>query len=416
MEYIIFDDNKWRNFLPFTYLRSISDLRVGVLKLRQRIGHLFDFDPTSVIVRKELTELYRQRHSDWSVNILPQEICLFINSRLRLTNNYELNLAFKEQIDALNSNEKLVFNNEVIAFKAYLNTDIITSEVIELMTKNFTEIQCEIPLWQYSWEFIHENGNLITYDYEQVFYEEDDNIAIEPGVTALNPYDIWIGEGAILKQGVILDASTGPIIIDEKACIMHNVVILGPAYIGKNSIIKIGAKIYPNTSIGPFCKIGGEVEDCVIQAYTNKQHDGFLGHSFIGEWVNLGADTNNSDLKNTYKPVKVWFYPEKKKISTESMFIGAFIGDHSKIGINCSINTGAMIGFGANIYGKDLISDFIPSFSWGEANNLIEYKFEKFVETARNVKIRRKENLVSEELKLIELINKNKKLYEDKNV
>jgi len=268
-------------------------------------------------------------------------------------------------------------------------------------------------LWNYTWEFLHNNGEMIKADYELVFYEEDNYIEIDPGVVGINPYDIWIGEGATLKHGVILDASEGAVIIDENATIMHNAVIVGPVYIGKNSLIKIGAKIYPNTSIGAFSKVGGEVSDTIIQAYSNKQHDGFLGKSYIGEWVNIGANTNNSDLKNTYKPVDVWFYPDKSKLSTDSLFVGCFIGDHSKIGINCSINTGTVIGYGTNLYGKDLIKEFVPSFSWGEADELVDYKFDKFIETAKSVKARRDEDLTNEEIDLIKNIYENKKLYEE---
>ncbi|MCK9328247.1 MAG: putative sugar nucleotidyl transferase [Candidatus Cloacimonetes bacterium] len=416
MKFIIFEDSKWINFLPFSYTRAVFDLRVGILKLRQRLALLFNFEPDSVLVRQELVNLYIERHPDWMINDFDNQECIFINGRLKVSDNKIFNQKIKEQILNLKINEALVNNNEVIAFKFQTDTNAINTEDLDTIISKLSKIESDFPLWTYVWEFINDNGLMIKYDYEEIFYEEDNNISIDPGVTAINPYDIWIGEGTKLGQGAILDASAGPIVIDENVEIMYNTVVIGPAYIGKNSIVKIGSKIYQNTSIGPYCKIGGEIEDSIIQAFSNKQHDGFIGHSFIGEWVNIGADTNNSDLKNTYKPVKVWFYPEKKKVSTESMFIGTFIGDHSKIGINCSVNTGAVIGFGVNIYGRELISDFIPSFSWGEANNLIEYHFEKFLETAKNVKIRRRENLVSEEIKLIEMIYKNKNKYEGKNV
>ena len=409
MEYVIFDDNKWSNFLPFTYTRAISDMRVGILKLRQRLGLYFDFEPNKIVIRKDLENLYKQRHNDWIINDFSIGEYLFINSRLRITEN------IKTELTSLSINDKVLINDELVAFKCVIDKTVnLNSENIYDFVKdlNIVNISENINFWSYSWDFINNNGTQIKEDYELVFYEEDNFVEIDPGVTALNPYDIWIGEGAVLKHGVILDASNGPVIIDENAQIMHNSVILGPAYIGKNSLIKVAAKIYPNTSIGPECKIGGEVEDSIIQAYSNKQHDGFLGHSYIGEWVNIGADTNNSDLKNTYKPVKVWFYPEKTKINSKSMFIGSFIGDHTKIGINCSLNTGTVIGFGANIYGRDLISDFIPSFSWGEADNLVAYQLDKFLETTSNVKIRRREKLVTEEIHLINKIYKNLNIYE----
>ena len=407
MKYVIFEDNSWENFLPFTYTRIIGDMRVGVLKLRQRIGLYFDFEPKNVVIRENLVSLYKIRHKDWQINSFPKGEYCFINSRLRINED------LKAQIDELKFGEKLAFGNAVLAFKVVFEGDmcVCTENLDSFIPCNDSENSLKGgELWSYAWELIHANGDMIREDYEIVFYEEDNFIEIDPGIVGINPYDIWIGEGAILKHGVILDATNGPVIIDENATIMHNAVIVGPAYVGKNSQIKIGAKVYPNTSIGAYCKVGGEVEDTIFQAYSNKQHDGFLGHSYIGEWVNIGADTNNSDLKNTYKPVKVWFYPDKSKRSTDSMFVGCFIGDHSKIGINCSINTGAMIGFGANLYGRDLISDFIPSFSWGEAHNLLSYQFEKFIETVSTVKTRRNEELIDEEIELM------KKIYEYKEM
>jgi len=206
--------------------------------------------------------------------------------------------------------------------------------------------------------------------------------------------------------GVIIDATNGPVISDENVKIMANSVIIGPVYIGKNSTIKIGAKIYEGTSIGPVCKIGGEVEGTIFQAYTNKQHGGFLGHSYLGEWVNIGAGTNNSDLKNNYKNVTIYFHTEGKKIDSGSQFIGTFIGDHTKTGINSTINTGSVIGVGCNLFGRELITDFIPSFSWGDASNLSEYVEDKFLETAEIVKKRRKLKLTANEKELYRNIHK----------
>ncbi|MDD3235965.1 MAG: hypothetical protein PHH43_06520, partial [Candidatus Cloacimonetes bacterium] len=239
-------------------------------------------------------------------------------------------------------------------------------------------------------DIIHDNGRMLKWDFENYFDTQDNFFETEPGVTVLHPYNVWIAEGVILNPGVILDASEGPIVIDEGVKVMHNAVLCGPLYIGKNSLVKIGAKIYGNTSIGPVCKIGGEIEGSIFQAYSNKQHDGFLGHAYIGEWVNLGADTNNSDLKNTYKNVAYYSYAHGSKCDSGTQFLGCVIGDHSKTGINCSINTGTVIGIGCNIWGHDLFSDFIPDFSWGESKQLVPYKFQAFCETASTVKQRRK--------------------------
>lgn len=404
MKYVIFDDHTI-GFFPMTHLRVTGDLRCGILKLRQRIEYLLEIENTHYIMEESLASLYQKRHSDWIINQLDDEEYIFINSRSII------NMENKFEIESLAEDTALYSGDSIVAFRMKSNKGSYTQKDILEKAKTLQVVKTEqIKLWSYLWELMHQNGEWIRFDYENIFYDEENYIESEPGVTLLNPYDIWIGEGSVLKPGVVIDASEGPVIIDENVTIMANSVIMGPVYIGKNTIIKALAKIYPNTSIGPRCKIGGEVEDTIIQGYSNKQHDGFLGHSFIGEWVNIGADSNNSDLKNTYKSVGVYFYPEEKKIDTGSTFVGTFIGDHSKIGINCSINTGTMIGMGVNIYGSTLIDGFIPDFSWGQADQLQDYRLENFLETALIVKSRRNIEMSQEEINLIKEIYRRGKI------
>ena len=430
MNYVIFEDNAWKNFLPFTYTRFTGDLRSGILKQRKRIGLYFDFEPTKIALRDGIKNLYRRRHQHWQINDFRYGEYTFINSRLKVNKDDTV----YEMIQALKIGQKLVLTldtplrgtnmldkqddlYEVLAFKINIAVDFecSTENIFHLYSKlEAIESTQKDVLWNYTWEFLEENRNLIKDDYHMVFYEADNFMEIDPGVVAINPYEIWIGEGAVLKHGVILDASEGPVIIDENAVIMHNAVILGPAYIGKNSHVKIGTKMYGGTSVGPNCKIGGEVTDTIFQAFSNKQHAGYLGKSYIGEWVNLGAGTSNSDLKNSYKSIKVWNISQKKNIPTDNLFMGTFIGDHSKIGINCSINTGSVIGFGVNIYGRDLIKNFVPSFSFGEADKLSIYEIDRFIETAIIVKKRRNREVIREEIDLIMNIYENYNTIEDK--
>jgi len=380
----IFDDAKWQNFFPLTFTRSTGDLRVGILKLRQRILGYMETEETNVIVPQLLQEIYRERQEDWDINSLTQEDSLFINSRLKIDDE------LVKKINALESGNCLMSADAVIAARFSPKASEVNSESISSLLENLKAETLEDNLcWEYLWELIHANGKYIKRDFQEFFYDKDNSFETEMGVTVLDPYNFWIGDDAKLSPGNIIDCSGGPVVIDEGAKIMPNAVIIGPCYIGKKSTIKIGAKIYENTSIGPVCKVGGEVEGSIIQAFSNKQHDGFLGHSYLGEWVNLGADTNNSDLKNTYKNVKSWFYPAADKIDTGSMFVGCLLGDHSKTGINCAINTGTVMGVACNLYGSPLINGFIPSFSWGEANSITKYRLDKFLETATAVKKRR---------------------------
>ena len=203
----------------------------------------------------------------------------------------------------------------------------------------------------------------------------------------LNQHNIFIGEGSVIKSGAVIDAEDGPVYIGKNVKVMPNAVIAGPCFIGDNSIIKIGAKIYENTSIGECCKVGGEVEGSIIHSFANKQHDGFLGHSYISQWCNLGAGTNTSDLKNNYSNVKVML--NGKEIDTGSMFVGLIMGDHSKSSINTMFNSGTICGVSSNIFGSGFPSKNIPSFSWGGSESLTEYKLEKAVEVAKEVLKRR---------------------------
>ena len=191
-------------------------------------------------------------------------------------------------------------------------------------------------------------------------------------VTAISPENIFIEEGAILNP-CILNASKGPIYIAENAEVMEGCMLRGPIALGKNAVLKMGAKVYGATTIGEGCKVGGEVSNVVFFANSNKGHDGFLGNAVIGEWCNLGADTNCSNLKNNYDTVKVWSEHENKLVSTGLQFCGLMMGDHSKSGINTMFNTGTVVGVSSNIFGSSFPDKFVPSFSWGAAEETTIY-------------------------------------------
>lgn len=375
---VVFDDARSAEFYPLTLTRATGDLRCGVLKLRQRLEACFPSEAeTTMIIAPILQPLYTERHPDWSINRIPATSeKLYLNSRLRIDQD------LMALIEALPMESALVNENQLLAAKS-------TQAFSPSLAANLKQINTDKTLYDNLSELIHDNPRMLSWDFEHYFYDKDNAFETEPGVTVLNPYEVWIGEEVSLAPGVVIDASAGPVILDEGCRVMANAVLNGPLYVGKNSLIKIGAKIYGGTSIGPVCKIGGEVEDSIIQAYSNKQHDGFLGHAYLGEWINLGADTNNSDLKNTYLNVDYYSYPLKKKTDSGSQFLGCLIGDHSKTGINCSINTGTVIGVGCNLWGSNLIMDFIPDFSWGQAGELKPYRMEAFCYTAALVKARR---------------------------
>jgi UDP-N-acetylglucosamine diphosphorylase/glucosamine-1-phosphate N-acetyltransferase len=221
-------------------------------------------------------------------------------------------------------------------------------------------------------------------------------------VNFVNPDLILVGSNVTIKPGVVIDATNGPVLIDNNAFIFPNAVIEGPVYIGKNSKIKSGATIYENVSIGNVCKVGGELEDTVILPFSNKQHTGFIGHSYLGSWVNLGAATNCSDLKNNYGRVKVML--NGRSVDTGLQFLGLIAGDHSKSAINTMFNTGTIIGFSSNIFGAGFPDKYIPSFSWGGSENISTYDLKKGIETAKIVMKRREIDFSTEDEKLFKYI------------
>lgn len=243
-------------------------------------------------------------------------------------------------------------------------------------------------LLSFTWQIIEENAKAIEDDFNKLALRgQGDESIVFSGVHMVGEENIVIGEAAVIKPGVVLDASTGPIVIGDGTMIMANATINGPVYIGKQCLIKAGAKLFEGTSIGDVCKIGGEVDGTIFASYSNKQHDGFLGHSYIGEWVNIGAGTNNSDLKNNYSPVKMWCAGSIR--TTGRQFLGLVMGDHTKTGINTMFNTGTVIGFNCNFFSSEPPGKFVSSFSWGTSRELESYALDKAMQTAEVVMERR---------------------------
>lgn len=385
MQIVLFDDAGRENFFPLTINRSTGELLVGAMTLIERLDAYFGCETTLLIVDSELAALCAEKHPGWTVNTLTGGDTLFVNTRLKIDDD------LADAVRLLASGQCLTAVDTIIAARLDVSVGTMSAENLTQVFAGCEKrpIERDNVLWNALWEMVIDNGEWIRRDFEDFYYEKDNKLETEPGVTVLNPYDVWIGEGTRLLPGVVIDASGGPVIIREDVTVMPNTVITGPVYVGTGSTIRALAKIYGDTSVGPVCKIGGEVGESIVLGYSNKQHDGFLGHSYLGEWINLGADTNNSDLKNNYKPVDMWFYPAGAKVTTGCQFAGCIIGDHSKTGINCTINTGTVIGVGCNLFGPTLIRDFIPSFSWGEYSCYTRHQCLQFLETARIVMARR---------------------------
>lgn len=399
----IFEDQNVAQFLPLVYVRPVYDLRCGMTTLREKIQRAYAGVPVTLHCRKILTDVVRLQNPEIPVNGPSDAPCLCINGRTLA----DAGLATRIP---LTGEECLYMQGETVV-AARLSAGTCTGMFAGSHDTPRFETLSHLPrreytgaLVSYPWELVNANGSQIVADVESLDLTSAARMAgtVYPGAHLINPGAIAIGEGTIVKPGVVLDAEQGPIVIGRNVRILPNAVIEGPAWIGDGTIVKIGAKLYENTSIGPVCKIGGEVECSILHGYANKQHEGFLGHAYLCPWVNLGADTNNSDLKNNYGSVRV--IVNGKEIDSGSLFVGLIMGDHAKSGINTMFNTGTVVGIGANVFGPGYPPKAIPSFSWGGAEGLETYDLRKCIGVARTVMGRRNVALTPAEERLLEAV------------
>mgnify|MGYP001611856150 CR=1 FL=1 len=396
----LFEDPQYVKLLPLVYTRPVYELRCGILTLREKIQRAYPKANVAMLCRPYLAEVVRQQNPTVQVNEVHASNCLLINGRVIAGGQLAKKIPLK------GNGAMYISGNTVVAVRmsagghASLEQDF--SETFDV--EHFAELErisVDVKLIEYPWVLVNNNGEQIVEDFRFLAKAKGKmkNAKVYTGAHLLNKKMIFIDSGATVKPGVVLDAESGPIYIGKNAKIFPNAVIEGPAFIGANTLIKIGAKICESTSIGEMCKVGGEVEASIIHSYSNKQHDGFLGHSYLGMWCNLGADTNNSDLKNSYGHVKVQV--NGKMVDSGSQFVGLTMGDHSKSGINTMFNTGTVVGVSSNVFGADFPPKFIPSFSWGGAEGLETYDIEKSLNVARRVMVRRKIEMTNADEKLL---------------
>ncbi|MFH1526913.1 MAG: GlmU family protein [Bacteroidota bacterium] len=387
----IFEGIYYSRLLPLVYFRPTYDLRCGILTLREKIQLNYPGIPVSMHSRRYLSDLLKEQNPDFKVNEFDNTVksCLFINGRVIADNDFSMKIPTKGS-DTLYVNGDTIIAARVSG-KNFENLKQAIQDIFTISDFNgLFKQEVDIDYVNYPWDLVKYNGAQIRKDYERIVNRNQEmmNGTIYEGAHLINKKDIYIGKGAVVKPGAVLDADEGPIYIGEDVKIFPNAVIEGPCYIGDKSLIKVGAKIYENTSIGPVCKVGGEVEESIIHSYSNKQHDGFLGHAYLGSWVNLGADTNNSDLKNNYGSIKVIINDEQ--IDSGSQFVGLTMGDHSKSAINTMFNTGTVVGVSCNIFGSGFPDKYIPSFSWGGSEQKTTYALDRSLEVAKRVMERRK--------------------------
>ncbi len=368
MNYILFDDSNRNNLLPFTFTRPVADIRVGIMTLRQK-WEFFLKQKTYSLTEKYLSKKF-------PLNI--EEDNILINGSVFPTKT------LAGEIESLETGEALFSGNIPIAARAKKED----AEKFDLNRFKAVNTKQEVKYLSALWQIFTFNALAIKEDFDLITEGKKSQPLSETNFVIGDKNLIFLEEGAKVEYA-FLNTADGPIYIGKDAEIMEGSKIRGPFALCEHSIIKMDAKIYSGTTIGPWSKAGGEINNSVIFGFSNKAHDGFLGNSVVGEWCNLGADTNVSNLKNTYDHVKLWSYTEGRFVSTGEQFCGLMLADHSKTGINTMFNTGTVVGVNANIFGDGYQRNYIPSFSWGGAQGYKKYNLQKAFQVAEAVFKRR---------------------------
>jgi UDP-N-acetylglucosamine diphosphorylase/glucosamine-1-phosphate N-acetyltransferase len=367
MNIVLFDEEQnWKNLLPFCFTRPVSEIRIGILTLREKWEQLLN-SSCSYATQNYLSAKFPLKTESDQIVIL-SSVC---GDRL-----------LAEVIRQLQPGEALVKDGTLLAGRCTLD------EFKNPAKLKKTEYQGSVLRLNQVYDIFQKNAEAIKADFETLCQNRVSE-KLSDSVTVIgDPMLVFLEEGA-KAEACVLNTSGGPIYLGKDAEIMEGSLVRGPFALCEHSTLKLGAKVYGASTVGPHSKIGGELSNSVVFGFSNKAHDGFLGNSVLGEWCNLGADTNNSNLKNNYGPVKLYNYAAGKSVNTGLQFCGLMMGDHSKAGINTMFNTGTVVGVGCNIYGGGFPSTHIPNFSWGGAEGFEAYQLEKLVETASKMYERR---------------------------
>ena len=388
MTVFLFDDALREQLYPFTRTRAAADIRCGILTLRERWEKLLSVGNTGTLTAGYLQPVYTETSGPAS------GLVLLINGRAFGTK------MLADQCARLAAGEKISDANGTV-LAACLNTLPEWNNLPAALEATTTVAAAETPQFlQRAWDIFGLNGTWIKADFALLTAGRESAKTGE-GVTVAGAENVFLEAGAVVRPGTVLNATGGPVYLGENAEIMEGSLIRGPFALCAGSVVKMGAKIYGDTTIGPGSKVGGEVSNAVFFANSNKGHDGFVGNCVVGEWCNLGADTNASNLKNNYDGVKIHDDATGRRLATGLTFCGLLMGDHSKCGINTMFNTGTVIGVSCNVYGGEFPPAYIPSFSWGGAAGLKTYAFDKAIDTAKRMKARRSEAVLPAEEALL---------------
>ena len=378
MNIVLFDGEEWENFLPLTFTKPVAAVRMGILTFVERWEKITN-KKVSFLTQNYLSEKFPADFQSENLFINPA----FFPSKKLIDTILNLNLG-----------QSIVYKNQLVAVKTVEQTPTITVDVID-----FDE---EIIHIQHSWDLFTYNFEAIDFDFDLVT-EGRTSQPISPTNGVLNPDRIFIEEGAFVEF-TTLNATDGPIYIGKDSFVMEGSMVRGGMALCEHATIKMGTKVYAGCTIGPHCKVGGELSNAIILGFSNKGHDGYLGNSVVGEWCNLGADTNNSNLKNNYDIVKLWSYKEKRFVKTGLQFCGVIVGDYAKAAINTQFNTGTVVGVCANVFQSGFPPNLIKHYSWGGNSDAPIFSFDRACEAAEKMMERRKVDLTATDKKILEHI------------
>lgn len=379
MQIIFSDAQYWADFLPLTYTRPVAELRMGILTFRERWQKLLGVEDCAYLTEDYLQKKFVEPYGGESLLLVPN----FLPTEKVLG-----------QIKNLQSGEALIYDNEVVVANLDM-TDFSLSQITKMI-----DIEEELLFIKNPVDIFSHNEAFLNFDFELITAGRTSQELSSTNQFLGDKKNLFIEEGAEIECAT-LNAKTGKIYIGKNTEIMEGALIRGGLALCEGSKINMGAKVYGATTIGPYSKIGGEVNNLVVFGYSNKGHEGFVGNSVIGEWCNLGADTNSSNLKNNYANVKLWNYRQEKFVDTGLQFCGLIMGDHSKSAINTQFNTGTVVGVGANIFKSGFPPNLVKNFSWGGMNGDEKYRLDKAFEVMEKVMARRKVALTEVDKEII---------------
>jgi len=402
MHLCLFEDDRVPALRPLVETRPAYALRLGMRSVLETARRAFDADALTLHARPLVAPVADDTY-EAPVNTLPDEgDVLFVNGRF-VAEGGSATSDIRASVQGSDEARIFVQDDTLVAAwvpeaSAPLPADLLDTPA--LTAASFGDLPATVlpdaTLLDWPWDLLdtlrpalHRDGTALTQDLSGTPLSDRPHASVHESVVAVRPEAIRLGQDVTVRPGAILNAEDGPIVLDDGASVAERAVLDGPCYVGPQTQIKVGADI-EGAAFGYWCKVGGEVHDTVIQSLSNKGHAGFLGHAYLGRWCNLGADTNNSNLRNDYREVRVYAPAEDRLVPTGRQFAGLFMGDHSKCSINTMFNTGTVVGTSCNLYGADFPPRYVPPFSWGGSSaGLTTYRLERALSVAERVMGRR---------------------------